>query len=66
MTPYTTKSGVKIGIRYMAPPPRMYRDEELLQAALLGIKTPKVPSLIWLSVVVLICYLFASLIASSV
>jgi hypothetical protein len=50
----------------MAPPPRMYRDEELLQAALLGIKTPKVPSLIWLSVVVLICYLSASLIARSV
>lgn len=36
MTPYTTKSGVKIGLRYQSPPPRMSRDEEIIQSALLG------------------------------
>lgn len=35
-TPYTTKSGVQIGIRYEPPKPRMSRDEEMIQRILLG------------------------------
>lgn len=35
-TPYTTRTGVQIGIRYEPPKPMMTRDEELIQSALLG------------------------------
>lgn len=57
MTPYTTKSGVQIGIRYQPPRPGMYRDDELVQAALLGIKRPKVPRLAFIAIAVVGCYL---------
>lgn len=57
MTPYTTKSGVQIGIRYQPPRPGMYRDDELVQAALLGIKRPKVPRLAFIAIAVVVCYL---------
>lgn len=57
MTPYTTKAGVQIGIRYQPPKPGMYRDEELVQAALLGIKRPRVPRLTFVAIAVVGCYL---------
>lgn len=57
MTPYTTKSGVQIGIRYQPPRPGMYRDEELVQAAMLGLKRPKVPRLVFVVMAVVGCYL---------
>lgn len=34
--PYTTKTGVQIGLLYQRPAPAMTRDDELLQTALLG------------------------------
>lgn len=34
-TPYTTKTGVQIGILYQPPKPKLSKDEELLQRALL-------------------------------
>jgi hypothetical protein len=39
ITPYTTKSGIRIGCNY-TPPARYYtsHDAELLQAALLGVE----------------------------
>ena len=66
MIPYTTKTGVQIGIRYKRPPPPMYRDEERLQAALLGIKSPRFPSLAWFLIAALFCYLVAGIVAKSV
>lgn len=38
--PYTTKKGVKIGLRYEQPLPQLTRDEEVIQAALLGVRRP--------------------------
>jgi hypothetical protein len=63
MTPYTTKTGVQIGIRYQPPKPGMYRDDELLQAALLGVKQPRVPKLVWLVIASVAAYLMAGCIA---
>lgn len=57
MTPYTTKSGVQIGIRYQPPRPGMYRDDELVQAAMLGIKRPRVPKLVFVAMAVVGFYL---------
>lgn len=59
-TPYTTKKGVKIGLRHERPLPQLTRDEEQIQAALLGIRRPiRVP--IWLVLVTLVgCYLLVS------
>lgn len=54
--PYTTKTGIQIGIRYQLPPPRMWRDEELIQGALLNIKRSKVPKLWLVLVFVFLCY----------
>lgn len=34
--PYTTKTGLQIGIRYEPPKSYMSRDEELIQSALIG------------------------------
>lgn len=34
-TPYTTKTGIQIGILYQYPKPQLSADEELLQSALL-------------------------------
>lgn len=34
--PYTTKTGLQIGIRYQPPKQGMNRDEELIQSALIG------------------------------
>lgn len=63
-TPYTTKTGVKIGIRYQPPPPKMYSDEERLQVALLGCDRPKYVKP-WIIVVLSVfCYLLAGLAAS--
>ena len=38
--PYTTKKGIKIGLRYEKPLPQLTRDEEVIQAALLGVRRP--------------------------
>lgn len=42
MTPYATKSGVKVGSKYKVPPAPPYHDRDALrlQRALLGDKTP--------------------------
>ncbi len=43
VVPYDTGK-VKIGLLYTPPPPKMTRDDEVIQAALLGIKlTPSIP-----------------------
>jgi len=63
MTPYTTKTGVQIGIRYQPPKQGMYRDDELLQAALLGVKHPRVPKLVWVVIAAVAAYLMAGCIA---
>ena len=43
VVPYDTGK-VKIGLLYQPPKPQMTRDEEVIQAALLGIKlTPHIP-----------------------
>lgn len=36
MTPYTTRTGIKIGSLYQAPMPKLDRDATRLQSALLG------------------------------
>lgn len=36
IVPYKTRTGVEIGLLYTPPPPQMTRDEERIQAALLG------------------------------
>jgi len=38
MTPYTTKTGVRIGSRYTPGPPHPTADEEALQALLLNLR----------------------------
>ena len=63
MTPYTTKTGVQIGIRYQPPKQGMYSDDELLQAALLGVKHPRVPKLVWVVIAAVAAYLMAGCIA---
>ena len=57
MTPYTTKTGVQIGIRYQPPKQGLYRDDELLQAALLGDKQPRVPKFVWIVIASVAAYL---------
>ena len=53
-TPYMTPKGVEIGVRYSRPMPRMSRDEELIQGALLGRPhAPRVSVWLVLSVIVL-------------
>ena len=37
-TPYTTRTGIKIGCMYEPPRPQMTVEEERIQAALLGVK----------------------------
>lgn len=58
--PYKTTTGVEIGIRYQQPKPMMSRDEELIQAALLG--HGKVTNLSpWMIIsCVFLCYLLVS------
>jgi hypothetical protein len=41
----------------------MYRDDELLQAALLGVKHPRVPKLVWVVIAAVAAYLMAGCIA---
>ena len=36
MTPYTTKTGIKIGLLYQAPPPQITPDAEFIQSVLLN------------------------------
>ena len=38
MVPYTTKSGLQIGRLYQPPRKDMYKDEEIIQQALLGLR----------------------------
>ena len=47
-TPYTTRTGIKIGCMYEPPPQQMTADEERMQAALLGLKDD--PLWLWASV----------------
>lgn len=63
-TPYTTKTGVQIGIRYQQSPPKMYVDEERLQAALLGCNKPRHLKPWVIVVLSVFCYLLAGLAAS--
>lgn len=42
--PYTTKSGVQIGLLYQRPAPAMTRDDELIQSALLRTPSSRVRS----------------------
>lgn len=35
MTPYTTKTGLQIGLLYKKPPPQLSHDEEVIQSILL-------------------------------
>ena len=60
VVPYDTGK-VKIGLLYTPPKPQMTRDEEVIQAALLGIKlTPYIPWR-WLGgVVFVVCVLLSS------
>ena len=47
MTPYTTKSGVRIGIAYISPPmPIRSLDAMRLQSALLDPRTKTAPSIV--------------------
>ena len=57
MVPYTTKSGVQIGIRYQPPKQGMSRDEELVQQALLNVQKQRTPRLSVIIVVACICYM---------
>jgi hypothetical protein len=38
--PYTTKTGLQIGIAYTPPPQQLTQDAELIQSVLLGQPTP--------------------------
>ena len=38
--PYTTKTGLQIGIAYTPPPQQLTQDAEIIQSALLGQPTP--------------------------
>ena len=38
--PYTTKTGIQIGIAYTPPPQQITHDGEIIQSALLGQPTP--------------------------
>ena len=59
VVPYDTGK-VKIGLLYTPPRPQMSRDEEIIQAALLGIKlTPHIPWR-WIGGVVFVLALFMS------
>jgi hypothetical protein len=66
VTPYTTKSGVRIGCNY-TPPPQYYAsyDAELLQAALLGTeaKYSQRRVLGWVAYILCLVAIFALLIA---
>lgn len=44
--PYTTKSGVQIGLLYQRPAPQMTRDEELIQGALLRTSSSRARSVL--------------------
>jgi len=37
--PYTTKTGVQIGIAYQRPPQQLTYDGEIIQSALLGVRS---------------------------
>lgn len=63
-TPYTTKTGVKIGIRYQPPMPGLYPDEERLQTALLKSRKPKHVKPWVIVVLSVLCYLLAGLAVS--
>lgn len=39
--PYTTKSGLQIGIAYTPPAQQLTQDAEVIQSALLGVRNPK-------------------------
>jgi hypothetical protein len=39
-TPYTTKTGLKIGIAYTPPVQQLTHDGEVIQSVLLGSRTP--------------------------
>jgi hypothetical protein len=39
--PYTTKSGLQIGIAYQPPVQRITHEGEIVQSALLGVRSPK-------------------------
>jgi hypothetical protein len=39
-TPYTTKTGIQIGIMYQHPKPQLSADEELIQSAFLKKRNP--------------------------
>jgi len=39
--PYTTKSGLQIGIAYTPPAQQLTQDAEIIQSALLGVQSPK-------------------------
>ena len=41
--PYTTKTGIQIGIAYEPPPQRMTADGEFMQGVLLGVQRPILP-----------------------
>ena len=56
VVPYTTRSGVQIGLFYQ-PPHRhaMTKDEEFWQAIFLGIKPPRtIPTLVYSAVAILL------------
>lgn len=60
VVPYDTGK-VKIGLLYTPKPPRMSRDEEIIQAALLGEKLPTYIPWRWLGGV---CFILAVLLSS--
>lgn len=60
VVPYDTGK-VKIGLLYTPKPPRMTRDEEIIQAALLGERLPTYIPWRWLGGVV---FVFALLLSS--
>jgi hypothetical protein len=57
MVPYTTKSGLQIGRLYQPPKKVMYRDEEIVQRAMLGIKNKRTFSAGGVAIFSGLCYL---------
>lgn len=58
--PYTTKTGVQIGIAYQRPPQQMTHDGEFIQSVLLGKRTPVLlrNGMMWYATGVMCLFLF--------
>lgn len=59
-TPYKTKTGVQIGLLYEPPKNTMSRDDEIIQAALLGLPRQRNVPVVLILLLLLVAYFIAA------